>query len=196
MAKRSPAQVYRDLRAAGFGPAQALTMTAIAGAESGWRVDARGDVSLQDDTWGPSYGLYQVRTLKAETGTGRPRDLVALTDPQHQAAAAYAISRGGRDFSPWTVYRTGAYREFLAAAGEAARGAGELVGGLVDAATGAAGELAGDVAGGGLVERALSGVRGLVLQGLVVALGAALVAAGAWRASHPARRRVRAVVGL
>lgn len=114
MARRTPAQVYRDLTAAGFTPQAATTLTAIAGAESGYNDTAVGDVSLEDNMWGPSVGLYQIRTLKAQTGTGSDRDISRLTgNDQAQAAAAYDISHQGTDFSPWTTYTSGAYRQFL-----------------------------------------------------------------------------------
>lgn len=114
MTRRSPAQVYQDLTAAGFAPQAATTLTAIAGAESGYNDTSVGDVSLEDNVWGPSYGLYQVRTLKAQTGTGGDRDIQKLSSSDAaQAKAAYDISRGGTDFSPWTTYTSGAYRQFL-----------------------------------------------------------------------------------
>lgn len=108
MATLSIAQTYNLLRQAGFSAASAVTMTAIAMGESGLRDNAVGDVGLQSATWGPSYGLFQVRTLKAQTGTGGNRDIKALTgDPLRQARAAYEISSGGRNFKPWTVYTSG-----------------------------------------------------------------------------------------
>src|SRR6478752_6823228 len=111
MAKQSPGSVYRQLLAAGFTPTQATLMTAVGGAESGWNDTARGDLSLQDNTWGPSFGLFQIRTAKAQTGTGSDRDITWLAaSPAHQAQAAYDISHGGTDFTPWSVYTSGAYR--------------------------------------------------------------------------------------
>lgn len=121
MTRRSPAQVYRDLTAAGFSPQAATTMTAIAGAESGYNDTALGDVGLQDNVWGPSYGLYQVRTVKAQTGTGSDRDIQKLSSSDAaQAAAAYDISHQGTDFTPWTTYTSGAYRQFLSGSQAAA----------------------------------------------------------------------------
>ena len=121
MARRSPADVYADLIAAGFDAAAATIMVAIAGAESGWDDAAQGDLGLQTDQWGPSYGLYQIRTLKGDTGTGSWRDITFLTgSPSAQAKAAYAISGGGRDFTPWTTFTSGAYQSFLGKANEAA----------------------------------------------------------------------------
>src|SRR4051812_4551976 len=114
MAKRTPSDVYADLVARGFTPAQAVTMTAIAGAESGYDDANLGDVRLEDNTWGPSYGLYQIRTLKAQTNTGQDRDInwLAASDT-NQATAAWDISQHGRDFSPWTTFTRGTYQQFL-----------------------------------------------------------------------------------
>lgn len=124
MPKRLPSDVYADLIAAGFPPQAAVTLTAIAGGESGWDTTSLGDVNLQDETWGPSYGEFQIRTLKGDTGRGTYRDIQWLAaSPAHQAQAALAISRQGTDFTPWTVYRTGRWRDFLTVAQSAAGGA-------------------------------------------------------------------------
>ena len=46
-----------------------------------------------DRTWGPSVGLFQIRTLKAETGTGSDRDIQRLlNNPAEQVKAALNIS--------------------------------------------------------------------------------------------------------
>lgn len=121
MATRTAAEMIRDLLAAGFTRAQAIIMAAIGLAESGGNDTALGDLALQNTTWGPSIGLYQIRTLKADTGTGGMRDIATLTgDDLRQAQAAYAISRSGTDFTPWTVYTSGAYRQYLSQAQAAA----------------------------------------------------------------------------
>ncbi len=118
--------------AAGFAPGPAVVATAIAQAESGLRPDAVGDVALEDAKWGPSVGLWQVRTLKSETGKGTYRDEDWLVDPAHQAVAAYWISGQGRNFSPWSTYTSGAYARYVAAATAAVnaaidkRGAGAM----------------------------------------------------------------------
>lgn len=36
-----------------------------------------------------------------------------LRDPLHNAKAAFAISKGGTDFSLWTVYREDIYKQYL-----------------------------------------------------------------------------------
>jgi lysozyme-like protein len=92
-------------------------------AESSGNDQAVGDVNLQNGTWGPSVGLWQIRTLKGQTGSGALRDVSWLTgDVSHQATAMVAISGQGTDWSPWTVYNTGAYQQYLPQARAAAAG--------------------------------------------------------------------------
>lgn len=117
----SPAEIYAAARAAGLSPARAVTATAVALAESGGNPAAVGDVNLQTPVWGPSVGWWQVRTLKAATGSGGPRDITALqASPAAQAAAMATISRGGANFTPWTTYTSGAYMRYLPTASAAA----------------------------------------------------------------------------
>ena len=83
MATLSPSQIYTLLLQGGFSPDKARLMTAIAQAESARNPGAIGDVALQNGTWGPSVGLFQVRTLKAETGDGqRPRHPAPAQQPR------------------------------------------------------------------------------------------------------------------
>jgi hypothetical protein len=118
MASRDRNTVYQELRNAGFTPSTATTMLAIGYAESNLVPDAVGDQKLENAKWGPSYGLFQIRTLKAETGKGTVRDIRYLqASAQNQAKAAWSISSHGRDFSPWSTYRSGAYKKFWAQAG-------------------------------------------------------------------------------
>lgn len=84
---------------------------AIALAESAGDPNAVGDVALQNATWGPSLGLWQIRSLKAETGKGTTRDANKLKDPKFNAKAMYEISGGGKNWGPWTTWplRAAAY---------------------------------------------------------------------------------------
>lgn len=110
----TPSAVYQLARSAGLDPAQAGIATAIAMAESGLRTDAVGDTGIQTSRWGPSVGLWQVRSLKADYGTGRTRDASRLTDPAFNARSMVEISRAGSNWRPWSVYASGKYREHLA----------------------------------------------------------------------------------
>lgn len=116
-------QIYAQARAAGLSAPRAVIATAIALAESGGRADAVGDVSLENGTWGPSVGLWQIRSLKSATGSGATRDASQLANPSFNAQSMAAISHGGSDFGAWSTYTSGAYRSRLGQV-ESAVGAG------------------------------------------------------------------------
>jgi len=183
-------------------------MVAIGLGESGGNDTALGDVGLQDSTWGPSVGLYQVRTVKGQTGSGSDRDLSALMgDPDRQAQAALDISSKGTDFTPWTVFTSGKYQEYLDQAQAAADtattsgfvtvgdGVGDLLGGIIP------NPVAPNVS-------AVQGALGSALEGLIpsfrdgaimlafAGLGMALVGLGLIRTVAPAvGKGVKTVAG-
>lgn len=174
MARLTMAQAYAYARQAGFDPAAATIAAAIAMGESGLITDRRGDVNLQTPYWGPSVGLMQIRTVKSQTGTGGDRDISRLMDPLQNMISAYRISSGGKDWSPWTVYNTGKYREFL---GQAKAGAAEGGG------SGAIGQAQNVGLIGGLSTDAIaSRVKTTVLTLVLVGGGAALAILGGYRA--------------
>ena len=88
-------------------------MVAVSKGESGWDPGVEGDISLQDSTWGPSVGLWQVRSIKAQLGTGGERDYTKLKDPLFNAQSAWSISSQGTNFRPWSVYTRSTYKEHL-----------------------------------------------------------------------------------
>lgn len=187
MARRSAEDIYRQLLAAGFDPASATIGTAIALAESGGDDATLGDVNLQDATWGPSYGLWQIRTVKAQTGTGTDRDIVRLTgDDAAQARAAYQISRGGLNWGPWTVFSHGTYTAFL---GQARAAAAAVSGAAADIGGGLGGILTGGAVGGvgtgaaGLLPdkgKVLGDARAVLIEAIAAAFGGGLVVLGAY----------------
>ena len=75
-------------------PSEAFMAAEIARAESGGNPNA---ISVTDDL-----GLWQVNRSAHPT--------LATFDPLANAEAAVSISSDGRDWSPWTTDRTGAYR--------------------------------------------------------------------------------------
>ncbi|WP_275415525.1 transglycosylase SLT domain-containing protein [Virgisporangium aliadipatigenens] len=93
MPRYSPEQIYGFARQAGFSPDEAATMTAIALAESGGNSRAHNPVGED------SKGLWQING-RAHPGLNSKYDLY---DPLQNAKAAYEVSRGGEDVSPWTV---------------------------------------------------------------------------------------------
>ena len=104
MAKLSAEQVGALAYNAGVKTTGGLTHAiAIASLESGFDTEAVGDVGLQTATWGPSIGLWQIRSLKAESGKGTDRDATRLKDPVFNANSMAHISKNGSDFSAWTT---------------------------------------------------------------------------------------------
>lgn len=186
MVRRSPEEVYASLLAAGWPRQAAVTMTAIAGAESGWDPDALGDLGLQGQGWGPSFGLFQIRTRQGETGTGTSRDIARLSSGDvEQARAAWQISQQGADFSPWSVYSSGAYQQFLPAAQRAAAKLGDGDGPLPTLGPGWLPWNWPSVIGNEVIEtgqeaagQVLGGVRHIALEGVAVVAGLGLVVAG------------------
>lgn len=177
MTTLTPVAIYRAAREAGFDTVGAVRATAIALAESGGRSDARGDLGLQTTTWGPSVGLMQIRTVKGETGKGTPRDITRLDDPVQNMAAAYKISSGGRDWTPWSTYTSGRWKHYLGTASKASAEAGTTTmatsgGGVVVQPAGFLPDL------GGLAAK----VGVLATKGLFVVLGLGLVGAGVMQA--------------
>lgn len=172
MARLTMAQAYAYARQAGFDPAGATVMAAIAMAESGLVTNARGDEDKTNSYWGPSVGLAQIRTVKSETGTGADRDITRLDDPLQNMIAAYNISHKGKDFSPWTTYTSGKFRKFLGqstAAGAATAGGSVQGVGLVDGLD--AGGITGRLQETGLLLLAIAVGGTLVVLGGVKALG-------------------------
>jgi hypothetical protein len=93
---------------------------AVALAESGGRTGVHGDVRLQGGGWGPSVGLWQIRSLTAQAGTGGQRDQEANTDPAVNARHACQIWQA-EGWGPWSTWRHGTYRLYLARARKALR---------------------------------------------------------------------------
>lgn len=102
-----------DLAAEHLDHEAAIIATAIAWAESDLDPEAVGDQNLQDSVWGPSIGLFQIRSLRAHTGTGKERDANRLRDPEFNTRAMAIISKSGTDWTPWSVYKNGRYRQYL-----------------------------------------------------------------------------------
>lgn len=183
MTALSGAQVYQLALGAGLNPAAAVVATAIAYAESGWNPTALGDVGLEDDSWGPSVGLWQIRSLKAQKSTGQPRDETRLADPTFNAASMANISGTGRNFGAWTTYTSNAYKQYLV---RSATAAGQPAAPLPDGAA-SSGNSGGAATGqnAGLVSSALGlpDLMSLALKGIGVLTGAVLVVLGINRLS-------------
>jgi cell wall-associated NlpC family hydrolase len=97
MPRYSAEQIYGFARRAGFSPDESATMTAIALAESG------GNSKAHNPHGEDSRGLWQIN------GKAHPSFLTKynLYDPVDNAKAAFEISHGGNDVSPWTTTHGG-----------------------------------------------------------------------------------------
>lgn len=83
------------------------------GGESHGRSCAQGDQHLTTGKWGNSVGLWQVRSLAVEGGTGGTRDADRLCDPAFNARSMHSISNGGRNWRPWSVFTSGKHQPNL-----------------------------------------------------------------------------------
>ena len=104
--------VIAALTAAGFPAAAIPIMVAISYAESGFNTLANLVTTKED-----SVGIFQIN-LRAHPEVSR----ACAQDPFCAAKAAYRISSNGTNFTPWTVYTSGAYRQYLPLAGGGAAG--------------------------------------------------------------------------
>lgn len=109
--------------AAGFNDRDASIMAAIAMAESGGRSAAHNNNPRTGDN---SYGLWQVNMLGG-MGPERRRAFgigsnEALFDPAVNASAARKVFES-QGFGAWSVFKSGAYRQFLPGAMRAQAGA-------------------------------------------------------------------------
>lgn len=128
MAQLSDADVAAVVLGAGFTGDAAVKAVAIALGESGGNTEARGDINITTTTWGPSIGLFQIRSLNAQRGTGGQRDEIANLDRNTNARNAFAISASGTNFRAWSVFTSGRYLGYLPRASRAV-GAPGTVGG-------------------------------------------------------------------
>jgi cell wall-associated NlpC family hydrolase len=103
MPRYSAEQIYAFARRAGFSPDESATMTAIALAESG------GNSRAHNPYGEDSRGLWQINA-RAHPDLAKQHDLY---DPLQNARAAFTVSRGGSDVSPWTVTHGGNGARYL-----------------------------------------------------------------------------------
>jgi murein DD-endopeptidase MepM/ murein hydrolase activator NlpD len=117
--------LIRTISQQGFHGKALRTAYAISIAESGGRSNAVGDVGLQDSKWGPSIGLFQIRSLKHWQQYNDPyRDASRLPNPNYNAQAAWAKSSNGRSFKAWSTYTSGSFLKHLSEADTMAKQVG------------------------------------------------------------------------
>ena len=93
------------------------TAAAIAMAESRGNPSAQNIVTNPAPGNGPerSFGLWQINTL------AHPQyDEQSLLNPTYNAQAAFAVSKGGTDFTPWSTYNHGDYEQYMTDSGNSA----------------------------------------------------------------------------
>lgn len=114
-------EVYDLAREVGFNHDNARIASAVALCEAPATINnhpasnfgAVGDKDLANDTWGYSYGGFQIRSLRADTGTGKIRDAEKLdANPRFNTKAARAI-RLDSGWRAWSTYTNGAYKAYL-----------------------------------------------------------------------------------
>jgi murein DD-endopeptidase MepM/ murein hydrolase activator NlpD len=111
----------------GFRGKSLQTAFAVALAESGGRAKAVGDETIQNKTYGPSIGPFQIRSLKDPKKfgeSGKWRDPKRLFDPSFNIQAAWNISNQGKNWKAWSAYSNGSFSKFLDDAESAAKSAG------------------------------------------------------------------------
>lgn len=113
------------LKKAGFR-GNALKMAyAIAMAESGGRANAHNGNRGTGDN---SYGLFQINMLGAMGPERRRRYGLKsnddLFDPYTNARVAYLMSNGGKNWTPWSTYKNGAYKSYYGSSGAQVTGGG------------------------------------------------------------------------
>lgn len=200
------AQAAAYASGAGFPSGEVANAVAVAIAENRGTWDGTsfeaadlGDVALETSKWGPSVGVWQIRSLKpaalAKThGADTYRDASKLTDPAYNAKAAHAIWAEAGGWHPWSTY-PGVYLLYLPQGNRAAKApaltAGSTAGAEPVAFTGTAQpvSLVGDLAGAGLAGLSIplgllnpANMLGAAKQGLglFAALFSLLAKAGVW----------------
>lgn len=131
MTQLSPGQIAAVVKEAGWPTAEIPLAVAIVLGESSGKTDSRGDVSLMGGDWGPSIGLFQIRSKNSERGKGTTRDELANLDPVTNARHALQIRRT-QGFGAWTVFNTKAYLQYMAKGLAGAANPGSLTGLLPD----------------------------------------------------------------
>jgi hypothetical protein len=133
------AQIAGYAHSAGWTGSDLVVAVAVALAESSGNPSALGDVGAENAEWGPSVGLWQIRSLNAEKGKGTLRDEIANRDPQTNANHAYSIWKT-QGWGPWSAHNNKSYLLYMPIASAGASdyytvNPGQAAGDAVDAVT-------------------------------------------------------------
>lgn len=133
-------------RQAGFTGNALVTMVAIAGCESEYNPTALDNNPKTGDY---SVGLWQINyygsLLASRTALYGPPS--GLTDPLANAKAAFSVSGGGANFSPWTTYTSGCYLKNMPAAAAAVAATASFSGSIPGWTTGVSAGSSGSING-------------------------------------------------
>ena len=101
----SRSQVAAYAFASGFRGDALQIIVAIARAESGWDTSKTSPLNSDGSV---DRGLVQINS-RAHSEVPDSQ----CYNPQGAMAAAYRISKGGTDFTPWTMFKNGEYKQYL-----------------------------------------------------------------------------------
>lgn len=71
-----------------------------------------GDIELANEVWGFSYGGFQIRSLRAQKGTGDIRDEDQLLRARFNCRSAKAI-HDDTGWKAWSTFTSGQYKAYL-----------------------------------------------------------------------------------
>lgn len=145
----SDAEIARHAATAGWSGPDLETAIAVALAESSGNSSRLGDRTIQNAVYGPSVGLWQIRSVNPGHGNQfdqQHRNADANLDPATNAANAHAIFEQ-KGWCPWTMHRNGRYRDFLDRAKKAVEANGQQQAPTTPS-TPAAGQQQGNAGGG------------------------------------------------
>lgn len=112
-----PTNLKTLLRLTGWTEDKVDVAQAIAMAESGGFTDAVGDLTLTNQVWGPSIGLFQIRSYRYPMTQYQSNDIWRWAWPLRRAyyncEAAWVLSKQGTDWTPWSVFSSGSYEQYL-----------------------------------------------------------------------------------
>lgn len=110
-------QLIKMCKDVGFTGDDLSIACAIAIAESNLDENALGDLKIANIKWGPSYGLFQIRSLHNSDKYHYPDSLRktdgSLFEPEINCKVAYAIYKQQKGFYPWSTFNNNKYKEYL-----------------------------------------------------------------------------------
>jgi hypothetical protein len=102
--RMSPAKIKELLGHVGFQGSQMGAAMQIIGAESARRPGVQGDKNLVNSKYGPSIGLFQIRSLRDPDKYNDPmRNANYLDDPLFNVMAGYQKSNQGTSWNAWST---------------------------------------------------------------------------------------------